>query len=111
MNGACNYSWTRWHAGTSYTPAKVWHDLKASVTEAYRSQSSLEVSYQHLNGGYIDLYLSSHPSGQSIEPTSVFDTPGLRFDEVKAIQFYVDDQLPSGDVHYKVFGLHFSRYN
>jgi hypothetical protein len=44
-------------------------------------------------------------------PTSVFDTTGLRFDEVKAIQFYVDDQLPSGDVHYKVFGLHFSRYN
>ena len=73
LNGAWNYSWSRWDEGTVYTPANDWHDLKTSLTEAYQGQSSLEVRYEHLNGGYIDLYLSTHPNGQGVEPSSFYE--------------------------------------
>ena len=73
LNGAWNYSWSRWDEGSVYIPANDWHDLKTSLTEAYQGQSSLEVRYEHRHGGYIDLYLSTHPNGQGVEPSSFYE--------------------------------------
>ena len=37
-------------------------------------------------------------------PTYVFDTPGFNFHEVRAIQFFVDEEVPVGEIGYKIFG-------
>ncbi|HLP43132.1 MAG TPA: hypothetical protein VK465_16625 [Fibrobacteria bacterium] len=69
-NGAWNYSSSRWDASASLVPGNQWGDIKTSLTEVYEGRSSIEINFNHMNGGYIDLYLSTSPAGTGVEPAN-----------------------------------------
>jgi uncharacterized protein (TIGR02145 family) len=89
-NGAWNYSYSRWLPDNPLVPGNQYNDIKTSLTQAYEGKSSIEVTFRNFNAGFIDLYLSTNPDGQGIEPSG-FSEKGAPKDisTYDALRFFV----------------------